>query len=276
MIRRAWSSGAARLGLLTLATLLAVSALAPALAPHPPAAQELAEGLEPPGAAHPLGQDRLGRDVLSRILYGARVSLLVGVATVSISLTIGALLGALAGYRGGLVDDGLMRIVDVLLAFPGLLLAIAVSAVLGPSLANVILALSLIGWTGYARLVRGQVLQARELEYVQAARALGAAPARVLGLHILPNTFAPVLVEATFGMAGAIVGEAGLSFLGLGAQPPTPSWGAMLNEARPYILTAPHLTVFPGLAILAVVLGLNFLGDGLRDAWDVKRGAGAP
>jgi len=271
MNRRPLDNVLIRIGGGVLALLIVTAALAPIVAPHSPTEQKLEEGLEPPRSGHALGQDRLGRDVLSRILYGARVSLYVGVFTVGLSLTIGTFAGAIAGYRGGLVDDVLMRVVDILMAFPGILLAIAISAVLGPSLTNVILALAIIGWVGYARLVRGQVLQARELEYVQAARAIGMPPARILVRHILPNVFAPVLVQATFGMAAAIVGEAGLSFLGLGTQPPTPSWGTMMNEGRPYILTAPHLTVFPGLAIMVVVLGLNFLGDGLRDLWDVRR-----
>lgn len=257
---------------LVVAALLAFSAAAaPLVSPDSPTRQALREGLRGPSPGHPFGQDRLGRDVLSRIIYGARVSLWVGIVAVGVSAGMGLAVGAVAGYRGGLFDDLFMRLVDILQAFPGILLAIAFAAVLGPSLFNVILALSLIGWVGYARLVRGQVLAARGREYVVAAAALGAADARILLRHLIPNTFAPVLVEATFGMAGVIVAEASLSFLGLGTQPPTPSWGAMLNEARQYLLVAPHLTIFPGLAIMVVVLGLNFLGDGLRDLLDPRR-----
>lgn len=206
--------------------LLVTSALvAPWLAPYSPTEQALKESLQGPSRAHPLGQDRLGRDILSRLLYGARVSLWVGSFAVGISLSLGLLAGSFAGYFGGLLDELLMRLIDVLQAFPGILLAIAFSAVLGPSLTNVVLALSLVGWVGYARIVRGQVLSVRELEYVEAARALGAGSLRVLFRHILPNVLAPVVVQASFGMAGAIVAEASLSFLGLGTQPPTPSWG---------------------------------------------------
>jgi peptide/nickel transport system permease protein len=243
------------------------------IAPYDPLEQNIIMKLKPPSKAHWFGQDPLGRDMLSRIIYGSRISLKVGIATVTISLTVGLIIGSISGYYGGFVDDLFMRIVDILMAFPGILLAIAMVAVLGPDLNHVILALCLIGWVGYARLVRGQVLYVRELDYVTAAQALGASPARIIALHIIPNLIAPVIVEATFGMAGAILAEASLSFLGLGAQPPTPSWGAMLNEGRQYLLLAPHTTTFPGIAIMLVVLGFNFLGDGLRDYLDVKRDA---
>jgi peptide/nickel transport system permease protein len=189
---------------------------------------------------------------------------------VSVSSVVGTVLGAMAGYFGGVLDDVISRVVDTLLAFPGLLLAIALVAVLGPSLGNVLFALTIIGWVGYARLVRGQVLRAREFEYVQAARALGAGAPRILWRHVMPAAFPAVVVQATLGMAGAIIGEAALSFLGLGVQPPTPSWGTMLNGGRAHILDAPHLTLFPGLAIALLVLGFNFVGDGLRDLTDPK------
>lgn len=241
------------------------------VAPYDPFEQNIIEGLSKPNKAHWFGQDKLGRDLLSRIIYGSRISLWVGISTVSISLLIGLTVGSISGYYGGLVDELFMRVVDILMAFPGILLAIAMVAVLGPSLNHVILALCLIGWVGYARLVRGQVLYLRELEYVTAAQALGANPSRIILYHLVPNLIAPVIVEATFGMAGAILAEASLSFLGLGAQPPTPSWGSMLNEGREFLLLAPHHTTFPGLAIMFVVLGFNFLGDGLRDYFDVKR-----
>jgi peptide/nickel transport system permease protein len=252
--------------------LAALSAIAgPAVTPYDPAAQELALRLEGPSRAHPFGLDELGRDILARVLAGARISFLVGLSVVLVSASVGTLLGAVAGYFGGVLDDVISRIVDTLLAFPGLLLAIALVAVLGPSLTNVLFALTIIGWVGYARLVRGQVLRAREFEYVQAARALGAGAPRILWRHVIPTAIPAVVVQASLGMAGAILGEAALSFLGLGVQPPTPSWGTMLNGGRAHILDAPHLTVFPGLAIALLVLGFNFLGDGLRDLTDPKR-----
>lgn len=235
-----------------------------------PAAQELALRLAGPNRLHPFGLDELGRDIFARVMAGARISFLVGLTVVSVSASAGTLLGAVAGYFGGVLDDAISRVIDVLLAFPGLLLAIALVAVLGPSLGNVLFALSVIGWVGYARLVRGQVLRAREFEYVQAARALGASTPRVLWRHVIPTAIPAVVVQATLGMAGAIIGEAALGFLGLGVQPPTPSWGTMLNGGRAHLLDAPHLTIFPGLAIAVLVMGFNFLGDGLRDLTDPK------
>src|SRR5438128_2118726 len=246
----------------------------PALTPFDPAAQDLALRLTGPSRLHPFGLDELGRDILARALAGARISFLVGLTVVSVSAAVGTLLGAIAGYFGGMVDDVISRVIDTLLAFPGLLLAIALVAVLGPSLGNVLFALTIIGWVGYARLVRGQVLRAREFEYVQAARALGAGTARILWRHVIPSAMPAVVVQATLGMAGAIIGEAALSFLGLGVQPPTPSWGTMLNGGRAHILDAPHLTLFPGLAIALLVLGFNFVGDGLRDLTDPRRTSG--
>lgn len=263
-----------KFGAAVTAAFIVVALAAPLIAPYSPFEQNLYDGLNGPGPEHVLGQDRLGRDILSRIIYGARVSLMVGFVTVSVSLVAGALIGTFAGYVGGKVDEFMMRLCDVFLAFPGILLAIAVMAILGPSLLNVIIALSLMGWTGYARLTRGQALSLREREFVLAAEATGASPARIIFRHIIPNIAAPVIVEATFGVASAIVAEAGLSFLGLGAQPPTPSLGAMLSEGRQFLLIAPHLITFPGLAIMAVVMGVNFLGDGLRDYIDPRRGVG--
>jgi peptide/nickel transport system permease protein len=249
--------------------LAALAALAgPWLAPFDPSTQELALRLEGPTELHWFGLDELGRDIFARVLSGARISLLVGLVVVGVSATIGIAMGSVAGYFGGRIDEAISRLIDILLAFPGLLLAIALVAVLGPSLTNVVLALSLIGWVGYARLVRGQVLRARELEFVQAARALGATTVRILTRHVIPTTLPAVTVQATLGMGGAILAEAALSFLGLGVQPPTPSWGTMLNYGRGHLLDAPHLTIFPGLAIAILVLGFNFLGDGLRDALD--------
>jgi peptide/nickel transport system permease protein len=244
---------------------LVAAVVGPWLVPFDPSAQELALRLEGPSRMHWLGLDELGRDILARVISGARVSLLIGLVVVSVSASIGALMGSLAGYYGGIVDEVIGRVIDILLAFPGLLLAIALVAMLGPSLTNVALALSLIGWVGYARVVRAQVLQAREFEYVAAARAIGAATPRILIRHVLPAALPALTVQATLGMAGAILSEAALSFLGLGVQPPTPSWGAMLNYGRAHVLDAPHLTVFPGLAIALLVLGLNLLGDSLRE-----------
>ena len=257
-------------GGLIIILLILTAVSAPIIVPYDPSEQNLFEGLKEPGSKHILGQDRLGRDILSRIIYGSRVSLKVGIMAVGISLIIGLIIGSASGYFGGFIDNLFMRIADILLAFPGILLAIGITAVLGPSLTNVILALSIISWVGYARLIRGQILSVREYEYVSAARAIGAGSFRIITRHILPNIIAPVLVQASFGMAGAITAEAGLSFLGLGTQPPTPSWGSMLNEGRNYLLVAPHLTIFPGIAIMIVVIAFNFLGDSLRDMWDVK------
>ena len=253
--------------IVTGTVLLAV--LGPWIAPDP-YALDLSQRLNAPSWAHLFGVDELGRDVLARLVVGARVSLLVGLAVVSLSATIGVTVGAVAGYAGGWIDEVVGRLMDVLLAFPGILLAIALVAVLGPSLSHVVMALVVIGWVGYARLVRGQVLKLRELEYVQAARALGARPIRVLVRHIVPATLPSVTVQATLGMAAAIISEASLSFLGLGVQPPTPSWGTMLDAGRSHLFDAPHLTIFPGVAIALLVLGFNFVGDALRDALDPR------
>ena len=259
-----------RVGLIVVLIAVFAAVVGPALTPYDPAAQELARRLEGPSLAHPFGLDELGRDILSRLLSGARISLLVGLAVVSVSSFFGMFLGSIAGYFGGVMDDAVSRVVDVLMAFPGILLAIALVAVLGPSLTNVVLALSIIGWVGYARLVRSQALRAREFEFVQAARALGAGAPRILVRHVLPTALPAVVVQATLGMAGAIIAEASLSFLGLGVQPPTPSWGTMLDAGRSHLFDAPHLTIFPGMAIAVLVLGFNFLGDGLRDRVDPK------
>jgi peptide/nickel transport system permease protein len=202
---------------------------------------------------------------LSRTLFGSRISLLVGVSTVAISVSIGLFIGSISGYFGGWLDQLLMRAVDILLAFPGILLAIAFTALLGPGLDHVIIALCLIGWTGYARLVRGEILSLREQDYAHAARALGCSPARVIVVHLLPNLLPPLLIQATFGLAAAIIAEGSLSFLGLGVEPPTASWGSMLNEGRQFLLVAPHLTTYPGLAIMLTVLSLNLLGDALQN-----------
>jgi peptide/nickel transport system permease protein len=259
-----------RIGLPIVLLAVMAAVLGPWLVTADPRSQELALRLAGPSFSHPLGLDELGRDILARLVAGARVSLIVGLSVVSVSSLLGLVVGGIAGYAGGWTDTLIGRVIDVLMAFPGILLAIALVAALGPSLRNVVIALATIGWVGYARLVRGQVLKAREFEYVHAAQSLGASPARVLVRHVLPSAYPAVLVQATLGMAGAIVAEASLSFLGLGVQPPTPSWGAMLDAGRSHLIDAPHLTIFPGLAIALLVLGFNFLGDGLRDRIDPR------
>jgi len=259
-----------RLAFLVVAGAAAFAVAGPWIIPSDPNAQQLALRLAGPSWSHPFGLDELGRDILARLAVGARVSLLVGLVVVSVSATVGVLVGAVAGYRGGLVDDALGRMMDVLLAFPGMLLAIALVAVLGPSIGHVVLALGVIGWVGYARLVRGQVLKIREFDYVQAARALGAPSLRILVRHVLPATLAVVTVQATLGMAGAVLAEASLSFLGLGVQPPTPSWGAMLDAGRSHLRDAPHLAIAPGAAIAFMVLSFNLAGDALRDKIDQR------
>ena len=257
-------------GFILTVAIVIMALAAPLLAPYDPNLQDTSRRLEAPSKQHLLGLDDLGRDVLSRIVWGARISLMVGFSVVILASLVGVTLGAISGYFGGIIDTLIMRLTDILLAFPGILLAIALVAVLGPKLPNVILALATIGWVGYARLVRGQVLKVREMEYVTAAKALGAKSPRVIIRHVLPNVINPVIVMATLGLAGAILSEAALSFLGLGVQPPTPSWGAMLTSGRRYLGLANHLAIFPGAAIMAAVMGLNFLGDGLIDALDPK------
>ncbi len=269
-MKRLVTNFAFTLGAVLTIALIVVALAAPLLAPFDPDLQDTSRRLEPPSREHILGRDELGRDVLSRIVFGARVSLRVGFSVVLIGSLIGVTLGAIAGYFGGAWDAVIMRVCDILLAFPGILLAIALVAVLGPSLNNVILALAVINWVGYARLTRGQVLKIREMEYVTAAKALGARSPRVIIRHVLPNVINPVIVMATLGLAGAILAEAALSFLGLGVQPPTPSWGAMLTSGRQYLGIANHLAIFPGAAIMLAVMGLNFLGDGLIDVLDPK------
>ncbi len=256
------------IGLIIVLSAVIVAIFANVLAPYSPYEQHIDQSLHGPSAQHWLGQDDLGRDILSRIIYGTRISLMVGFITVSISAIFGMLIGAASGYFGGWIDEILMRITDILLAFPGILLAIAIMAILGPSLNNVIIALCIVGWKSYARLVRGEILKEKEQEYVQATRALGYSRTRTIVFHLIPNTLNPVIVMSTLGIASMIISEAGLSFLGLGTQPPTPSWGAMLAEGRQYLLQAYHLTTFPGLAIMFLVLGFSFLGDALRDALD--------
>jgi len=249
--------------------LIGVAIFAPWIAPRDPIRDaDLNNYLHPPGGPYLMGADLFGRDVFSRIVYGARVSLGVGAAVQASALTLGITLGLLSGFYGGWVDNLIMRLAEIIFAFPGLLFAIAIMAVIGPSLYNVFLALGLVSWTALARLVRGQVLVIRQLEYVDAARALGASNARIIFRHILPNTVAPAIVLVTLGVGSAILAEASLSFLGLGAQPPTPSWGSMLSTGRDYLRQAPWLSIYPGLAIFLTVMGFNLLGDGLRDLLD--------
>ena len=259
------------LGLALLAALTVVTLLAPILAPFDPDAVNLATGrLLAPSAQHWMGTDQLGRDLLSRVLYGARISLMIGFLAVLIAITLGTTIGAVAGYAGGWVDAILMRTVDLFLSFPRLVLLITVVAVFTPSIPLIVVVLGLTGWMGVSRLVRGQVLSVREREYVQAARALGYGPARVLGRHILPNVLTPVIVAATLGIGNAILAEAALSYLGLGVQPPTASWGNIIQSGGDRIIDAWWITTFPGLAIVLTVMSFNLVGDGLRDALDPR------
>ncbi len=257
---------------LALTLILVISALmAPLLAPADPTAQNLPARLDSPSEAHWMGTDELGRDIFSRILFGARVSMLVSVSVVLGAGTLGLAIGSLAGYFGGWFDRLVnVVLINAFLSFPGILLAIAFAAFLGPGLGKVILALVITGWAGYARLARAQILQAKEMEYVLAARSLGASHVRILVRHLLPNILQPVLVQATIAMAGAILAESTLSFLGVGVLAPVPSWGAMLNDARGHLFDAPHLVLFPALAVMTAVLAFNLLGDALRDWMDPR------
>ncbi|MCX6033114.1 MAG: ABC transporter permease [Chloroflexi bacterium] len=257
-------------GLAAFVLILGLTLLSPLITPYDPVKMSASDYLKAPSLAHLFGTDRFGRDILSRTLAGGRISLAVGLVSVVIAAVGGALLGAVAGYFGGLVDGAIMRFVDVLLSFPGLLLALGIVALLGPGINNVILAVGISGVTGYARLVRGCVLSAREEPYIEAAHATGCGAGRILLRHLLPNIIGPVIVLSTLDVAWAILTASSLSFLGLGAQPPTPEWGAMLNEGRGLLVEAPWLTVFPGLMIMITVLSVNIFGDGLRDAVDPR------
>jgi ABC-type dipeptide/oligopeptide/nickel transport system permease subunit len=277
--KRAWFGG----GVIVLLIVLAIAA--PVFARHDPFGVDLINSLQPPSGRHWFGTDVQGRDVWARLVYGARVSLSVGILSQGIALTLGVILGLLAGYYGRWIEELVMRLADVTLAFPTLLLLIALVAALQPSLTVVFITIGVVGWAGMARLVRGQVLVIRELEFVQAERALGANDIRILSLHVLPSVVAPVVIAATLGVAGAIMAESSLSFLGLGVQPPTPSWGSMIADGRDLyqLRHAPWTSVFPGLASGSAVLGFNLLGDALRDALDprairaaIPRGAGLP
>jgi len=262
-----------RIGIAVVLVMVVMAVFAPLVAGHDPNAIDLINLLEPPSRAHWLGTDVEGRDVWARLVYGARVSLGVGIVSQSIAATLGVTLGLLAGYFGGWIDELVMRLADVTLAFPTLLLLIAMAAALQPSMGVVFVTIGVVGWAGMARLVRGQVLVVRGLEYVQAARSLGIKSPRIMLRHVLPNVAGPVIIAATLGIAGAIMAEAALSFLGLGVQPPTASWGSMIADARDLdqLRSAPWTSIAPGLAIGAAVLGFNLLGDALRDALDVRR-----
>ncbi|MFN2397691.1 MAG: ABC transporter permease [Gemmatimonadaceae bacterium] len=265
----------AQIGLAVVGLLVAAATAAPLVTPHDPVAIDLAAQLEPPSAAHWMGTDFQGRDVWSRLVYGARISLAVGLTSQGVALALGLTLGLIAGYYGRWVDETVMRLADITLAFPTLLLLIAMVAALSPSTSVVFVTIGIVGWASIARLVRGQVLVVRQLEFVHAARALGARDRRIVLRHVLPSVIAPVVIAVTLGMAAAIMAEAALSFLGLGVQPPTPSWGAMIADGRDLnqLRNAPWTSVFPGLAIGATVLGLNLLGDALRDALDPRHQA---
>src|SRR4029453_14679409 len=261
----------AAVGFVIIATLTLVALFSPWILPYDPSGQDLAARLRAPTWEHPFGNDELGRDILSRVLLGTRISMRVGAMVVLLSGIMGVLIGGFAGYVGGRVDTFVtVIVVNSLMAFPGILLAIALVAFLGPGIDRLIFALSVIGLAGYARLARGQVLKVKTLEFVEAARALGASGPRIFFLHVLPSIIQPILVQASIGMAAAILLEASLSFLGLGIAPPTPSWGAMLNDGRSHLFDAPHMVIFPSVALVLTVLAFNFLGDALRDWLDPK------
>jgi peptide/nickel transport system permease protein len=261
----------AAIGIVLVILFVIFAVFAPWIAPQDPAAIHLSARLDPVSASHWFGTDELGRDILSRVIYGARISMLVGSCVVAASLLLGLIIGSIAGYYGGAIDRFVnVVLMNAFLSFPGILIAIAFVAFRGPGIFNLVVALALGGWVGYARLVRGQVLAAREREFVEAARALGASDLRIIVHHILPNIIQPVIVQSAIGMAGAILAEATMSFLGLGVPPPTASWGAMLNDGRGYLFSAPHLVVFPAVAVMLAVLSFNFIGDALRDYLDPR------
>jgi peptide/nickel transport system permease protein len=271
--RRHWRRipGLALTGVVLLVIFVVCAVFAPVLAPHDPAQLDLNARLMPPSAGHFFGTDELGRDIFSRTIYGARISLTVAVCVVFLSLAVGLVAGALAGFYGGWLDAAInIYVMNAFMALPGILLAIAFVAFLGPGLWNLIFALSIGGWVGYARLVRAQVMAVKEREFVEAARALGAGDLRILVRHILPNIVQPLIVQAAIGMAGAVLAEATLSFLGLGIPPPAASWGSMLNDARSHLFESPHMVAFPAVAVMLCVLSFNFIGDALRDRMDPR------
>jgi len=261
----------AAIGVVLVAAFALCALFAPWIAPQDPAYIDLPNRLQPPSSHHLAGTDELGRDILSRLIWGARISMFVGSSVVACSLLLGLIVGSLAGYHGGRIDRFVnIVLMNAFLSFPGILIAIAFVAFRGPGIFNLVLALSLGGWVGYARLVRAQVLAVREREFVEAARSLGASDLRIILRHILPNIIQPVIVQAAIGMAGAILAEATMSFLGLGVPPPTASWGSMLNDARSHLFDAPHLVLFPAVTVMLAVLAFNFIGDALRDVLDPR------
>lgn len=257
-------------GLVIVVLFLTAAIAAPLAAPYDPNKQNLGARLKPPTAEHLLGTDQLGRDVLSRIIWGARISLTIGLVVVISASIFGTLVGLIAGYFGGLLDDSLMRITDIFFAFPSLILAMAIAGALSPSIQNAMIAIAVVTWPVYARLVRGQVLSLRKREFVEAAESVGATGSRIIRKHLLPNSLSPLLVQASFDLGGAILIAAGLSFIGFGAQPPLAEWGVMISDGRKYVTTHPWLPLFPGLAILLTVAAFNLIGDGLRDALDPR------
>ena len=269
-IRRLKRNRMAMVGLVIISIFVLCAVLAPWIAPHDPLDPSLPHTLQEPSPANPLGRDELGRDMLSRILHGARISLSIGLISVAIGALIGIPVGAISGYYGGKTDLIIQRLIDIMLAFPGILMAIVLVTILGVGLRNVMIAVGIVSIPIYVRLVRASVIQVKEQEYISSARALGSSDLRIIARHVLPNCLGPIIVQSTLQIATAILWAAGLGFLGLGAQAPTPEWGAMLSRGRVFIRVAPHVTIVPGLAILLSVLGFNLLGDGLRDALDPR------
>ncbi len=270
LLRRVTDNRLALVGAMIILILIGLAFLGPTLAPYAPNDIDMGARIQPPSLAHPFGTDDFGRDVFSRVLVGARISLYVGLVAVGISLLVGTSLGLISGYYGGWVDEAIMRAMDILFSFPAILLAIAIVAALGPGVTNAMIAIGVVYTPIFARITRGSVLSVREEVYVQAARSIGSTDRRIVLRHILPNIAAPIIVETTLSLAFAILSEAALSFIGLGTQPPDPSWGRMLSEGRSFIQQAPWIGIFPGVAIMFTVMGFNFLGDGLRDALDPK------
>ena len=268
--RRFRKNKAAVLGLIVLGILFFCAIFADVITPEPRDAQNLARTFQTPGREHLMGTDNFGRDMFTRIIFGTRTSLMVGFTAVGVALSLGLVIGSLAGYYGGKLDNIIMRFIDILISIPGILLAIAIASALGPGLVNVMIAVGIAAVPEYARITRAQVLTIREQEFVEAARAIGGNDFRIISRHILPNAMAPIIVQATIGLSGAILSAAGLSFIGLGIQPPIPEWGFMLSDGRRFLREFPHMVTFPGLAIVTVVLAINMVGDGLRDALDPK------